>query len=129
MRAVAEDYQVAQKSGVSVRRVFSMTWMIAAVVAGIGGVILASLQSAGPQLAILGLVILPVVFLGGLDSIPGAILAGVIIGVLENLAGVYLDPLLPHSGGLRTAFPFIIMLIILMFLPYGFFGLKRIERV
>ncbi|MBA7643845.1 High-affinity branched-chain amino acid transport system permease protein LivH [subsurface metagenome] len=75
----------------------------------------------------LGLKVLPVVLLGGLDSIPGAIIAGLIIGVTENLAGAYLDPIL--GGGMRDLFPYILIMIILMVKPYGLFGWVRIERI
>ena len=76
-----------------------------------------------------GLKALAVVLLGGIDSIEGAVVAGIILGVLENIAaGYHLDPLLP-AGGLATVFPFIVMIVVLVFRPYGLFGLKRIERI
>lgn len=79
-------------------------------------------------LAEIGLKAFAVVLLGGVNSIGGAIFAGIILGVLENVAAGYLDPLLPR-GGLANIFPFIVMIIVLIFRPYGLFGLVRIERV
>ena len=70
-----------------------------------------------------------VVLLGGIDSIGGAIFAGIIIGILENVAAGYLDPLLPSGGGLANVFPFIVIIIVLIFKPHGLFGLRRIERI
>jgi branched-chain amino acid transport system permease protein len=75
-----------------------------------------------------GLKALAVVLLGGIDSIGGAVVAGIILGMLENIASGYLDPLLP-AGGLASVFPFIVMIVVLVFRPYGLFGLKRIERI
>ena len=129
MRAVAEDHQVSQSLGVRVKRVYSLTWAIAAVVAGIGGIFLGKMLTVGPELATLGLIVLPVAILGGLDSVPGCIVGGIIIGVAENVAAVYLDPLLPHSGGLRMVIPYLIMLVVLIIRPHGLFGLERIERI
>ena len=76
----------------------------------------------------IGLKAFAVVLLGGIDSIGGAIVAGIILGMLENIAAGYLDPLLP-GGGLAKVFPFIVMIIVLIFKPYGLFGLARIERI
>lgn len=129
MRAVAEDHQVAQSLGIPVKRVYNLTWAIAAVVAGIGGVFLGKMLTVSPELARLGLIVLPVAILGGLDSVPGCIVGGVIIGVAENVTAVYLDPLLPHSGGLRMVIPYFLMLIVLIIRPHGLFGLERIERI
>ena len=98
------------------------------MVSALGGILLGALRGGvDGSLAFLGLKALPVVILGGLDSIPGAILGGLVIGVLENLAGGYLDPLL--GGGVKEVAPFVVLVIILMIKPYGFFGKVRIERV
>jgi branched-chain amino acid transport system permease protein len=80
-------------------------------------------------LAEIGLKAFAVVLLGGVNSIGGAILAGIILGVLENVAAGYLDPLVPAGGGLANVFPFIVIIIVLIFKPYGLFGLVRIERI
>jgi branched-chain amino acid transport system permease protein len=128
MRATADNQQVAQSLGVSVKWVFALSWCIATVVSTLGGIILGSVRGGVDfSLADLGLKVFPVVILGGLDSIPGAIVGGVLIGVLENLAGGYLDPLL--GGGVKEVAPFVVLVIILMVRPYGFFGKAQIERV
>src|SRR5699024_9035596 len=87
MRAVADDQQAALSMGISVKAVYAMTWAIAAVVASVGGVLLGNINGVSGAMATIGLTVLPVVILGGLDSILGAILGGFIIGILQNLAG------------------------------------------
>lgn len=128
MRATAYSQQVALSMGISVRRMFALAWAIAAVVSAIGGILLGAVRTGVDQsLALIGLKVLPVVILGGLDSVPGAIAGGLLIGVLENLAGGYLDPLC--GGGVKEVAPFVILVAILMIKPYGLFGKVRIERV
>ena len=128
MRATAEDLQVVQSVGVKVTTVFAVSWIIASVVGVIGGILLGGVSGVNMDLANIGLKAFAVVLLGGVDSIGGSILAGVILGMLENVAAGYLDPLLP-GGGLAQVFPFFIMIVVLIFRPYGLFGLARIERV
>lgn len=128
MRATAEDEQVVQVAGVRVTTVYAISWVIAWVVGIIGGILLGGQGGVTIQMENVGLKALAVVLLGGIDSIEGAVVAGVILGVLENVAAGYLDPLLP-AGGLATVFPFIVMIIVLVFRPYGLYGLKRIERI
>lgn len=127
MRAVADDQQAALSMGISVKRVFAITWAIAAVVAAVGGILLGNINGVNSSLAHLGLKVLPVAILGGLDSIPGAVIGGLIIGVLENLAGGYLDPI--FGGGVKEVAPFVILVLILLVRPYGLFGKEIIERV
>lgn len=127
MRATAEDHQVAQSLGVDVKRVFAMAWIVAAVVSALGGVLLGSFNGINLALSFLGLKVLPVVLLGGLESIPGVILAGPIVAILENLASFYLDPV--FGGGVQEIAPFVILVLVLLIKPHGLFGLKRIERV
>lgn len=127
MRAVADDQQAALSMGISVKRVFAITWAIAAVVAAVGGILLGNINGVNSSLSHLGLKVLPVAILGGLDSIPGAIIGGFVIGVLENLAGGYLDPIL--GGGVKEVAPFVILVLILLIRPYGLFGKEIIERV
>jgi branched-chain amino acid transport system permease protein len=129
MRATAEDEQVTRSLGIRATTVYTIVWVIACVVGVLGGILLGGVSGVSPPLADIGLKALAVVILGGLDSIGGAIVGGVILGVLENLAGGYLDPLLPSGGGLATVFPFIVMIAVLVIKPHGLFGLKRIERV
>jgi branched-chain amino acid transport system permease protein len=128
MRATAEDLQVVQSVGIKATTVYSVSWIIACVVGVIGGILLGGVSGVKIELATIGLKAFAVVLLGGVNSIGGAIVAGIILGVLENVASGYLDPLLP-GGGLAQVFPFIVMIIVLIFRPYGLFGLVRIERI
>lgn len=127
MRAVADDQGAAQSMGMSVKFVYAVTWSIAAMVAAIGGVLMGNISGVSPVMSTIGLTVLPVVILGGLDSVLGAIVGGFLIGIIQNIAGGYLDPLV--GGGLKDVVPFIIVLIVLMMKPYGLFGSKGIERV
>jgi len=129
MRATAEDLQVVQSLGIKATTVYAISWAIAAVVGAISGLILGGISGVKVELAgIIGLKAFAVVMLGGLNSIGGAIFAGIIMGILENIASGYLDPIIP-GGGLANIFPFIIMIIVLIFKPHGLFGLARIERI
>jgi branched-chain amino acid transport system permease protein len=128
MRATADNQQVAQSLGVSVKWIFALSWCVATVVSTLGGIILGSIRGGVDfSLADLGLKVFPVVILGGLDSVTGAIVGGVLIGVLENLSGGYLDPI--FGGGVKEVAPFVALVIILMIRPYGLFGKHDIERV
>jgi branched-chain amino acid transport system permease protein len=128
MRATADNQQVAQSLGVSVKWIFALSWCIASVVSTLGGIILGNVRGGVDfSLADLGLKIFPVVILGGLDSVAGAIVGGILIGVLENLSGGYLDPI--FGGGVKEVAPFVVLVLILMLRPYGFFGKAVIERV
>src|SRR6267143_785257 len=116
MRATAASQQVALSMGISVRRIFALSWSIAAVVSAAGGILLATMRGGvDGSLAILGLKVLPAVIVGGLDSIGGAILGGLLIGVLENLSGGYLDPV--FGGGVKEVAPFVALVLILMVRP------------
>ena len=128
MRATAEDLQVVQSVGIKATTVYAVSWVIACVVGVIGGILLGGVSGAIWELAEVGLKAFAVVLLGGVNSIGGAIISGIILGMLENVAAGYLDPLLP-GGGLAKVFPFIVMIIVLIFRPYGLFGLTRIERI
>jgi branched-chain amino acid transport system permease protein len=128
MRATAEDEQVVQVAGIKVTMVYAISWAIAWVVGIIGGILLGGQGGVTIQMENVGLKALAVVLLGGIDSVEGAVVAGIMLGMLENIAAGYLDPLLP-AGGLAAVFPFIVMIIVLIFKPYGLFGLKRIERI
>jgi branched-chain amino acid transport system permease protein len=128
MRATAEDLQVVQSVGIRATTVYAASWVIACVVGVIGGILLGAVSGVMIPLAEVGLKAFAVVLLGGVNSIGGAIIAGIILGILENVSAGYLDPLLPR-GGLAHVFPFIVMIIVLIFRPYGLFGLVRIERI
>ncbi len=128
MRATASNQQVSLSMGISVKKMFALSWAISAIVSAVGGILLGTIRGGiDMSLSFMGLKVLPVVILGGLDSILGAIVGGVIIGVLENLSGGYVDPFV--GGGAKEVAPYIALILILMFKPYGLFGKKKIERV
>ncbi len=128
MRATAEDEQVVQSAGIKVTTVYALSWVIASVVGVIGGVLLGGVSGVIVSLANVGMKALAVILLGGINSIGGAIIAGIILGIAENIAAGYLDPILP-VGGLAEVFPFIVIIIVLIFRPHGLFGLAEIERI
>lgn len=123
MRAVADDQQAAMTMGISVRRIFAMAWALAAVSALIAGILLADTGAVDRNIASFGLLVFPVVILGGLDSVPGTIVGGLTIGILKQMVSGYADP------GLAEVVPYVILVAILMVKPYGLFGEVRIERV
>jgi branched-chain amino acid transport system permease protein len=125
MRAAADDQQAALSMGISVKKVFAMAWSIAAVTAVLAGVIVANIIGVSLAVAGLGLTVFPVVILGGLDSIPGAVVGGIFIGLLQAYVAGYT----PSQLALSTIIPFIVLIIVLMIKPYGLFGEERIERV
>jgi len=127
MRATAANQQAALSMGISVKRVFALSWSFAAITAALGGIIIGNINGISIHLGHIGLKVLSVIILGGLDSIIGAIVGGFIIGVLENFAGVYLDSM--FGGGVKEVAPFIILVVIIMIRPYGIFGKPLIERV
>jgi branched-chain amino acid transport system permease protein len=129
MRATAEDEQVVQSAGIKVTTVYALSWAIACVVGVVSGIILGGVSGVMIPMSNVGLKAFAVVLLGGINSIGGAIVAGIILGVLENVAAGYLDPLLPAGGGLANVFPFIVIIIVLVFRPHGLFGLAEIERI
>lgn len=129
MRATAEDEQVVQSVGIRVTTVYAISWVIACVVGVISGILLGGVSGVSTALAEAGMRSFAVVLLGGIDSIGGAIVAGISLGILENIASGYLDPLLPSGGGLANVFPFIVIIIVLIFKPHGLFGMARIDRI
>ena len=128
MRATAFNQQTAQSLGISVNNVFTMSWVIASVVSALAGVVIGIVNGVSPALAFVGIKVFPVVILGGLDSIVGAILGGLIIGVIENVAE-FMDSQLFHIGNMYAIAPFWVLIVILMIRPYGLFGTKDIERL
>lgn len=127
MRATADDQDTAQLMGISVKKIFAMSWVIATVVASIGGISLAEINFLYPHMSFIGLKAFPAAILGGMDSIFGAILGGIIIGLAETLSGGYIDQYV--AGGVSGIMSFIILILVLMVKPYGFFGTEEIERV
>jgi branched-chain amino acid transport system permease protein len=128
MRATAFDQQVAQSLGISIKRMFAMSWAISAMVSALAGVVVGVVSGVSAALSFFGIKVFPAVILGGLDSIIGAVVGGLIIGVLENLAE-YVDGQWLHLGNLYTIAPFYVLIVILMIKPYGLFGTETIERV
>ncbi len=123
MRAAANDSSVAMLMGISVSRLYRTAWVVSAMIAGVAGLLFASLYQIGPDLAHVGVRAFPATILGGLDSALGSAVGGLIIGVVENLAGGYLASAYKEIAG------FVVILIILMIRPYGLFGQRDIERV
>jgi branched-chain amino acid transport system permease protein len=127
MRAVADSQQVAMAMGINVERYFALAWAMTGVVSALGGVIWGSMLGVDVHLALVGFKVFPVVILGGLDSIPGAIVGGLIVGLVENVAAGYIDPYV--GGGTKDFAPYVLMILALMIRPYGIFGKRVIERV
>ena len=127
MRGTANNQETALLMGISTKRVFAMVWGIAFVTAAIAGIFLANVMVVNIGLTFTAISAFPAIILGGLESIPGAIIGGLAIGVIENLAGGYLDQMI--GGGVKDVTPFVVLFLMLMFKPYGLFGKKEIERV
>ncbi|GLI20721.1 MULTISPECIES: branched-chain amino acid ABC transporter permease [Xanthobacter] len=128
MRATAFSQQVAQSLGISVRQVFALSWGISAAVSAVAGVVVGIVNGVSSALSYFGIKVFPAVILGGLDSVFGAVVGGLIVGLLENL-GQYVDSQYLKWGNLYEIIPFYALIIILMIKPYGLFGTRDIERV
>ena len=127
LRAVADDHQAAQSVGIGLDRIWLVVWCLAGIVALVAGMIWGSKLGVQFSLATVALRALPVVILGGLTSVPGAILGGLIIGVGEKVSEVYLGPLV--GGGIEIWFAYVLALLFLLVRPQGLFGEKIIDRV
>jgi len=127
MQATADDETAALSLGVSAKWVYALAWAIAFMAAGVGGTLLGNINGLNISVGYLGLLVLPAVVLGGLNSVPGAIVGGIAIGVLQNLSDVYIGPL--TQGGVKEIAPFVFMIGVLLIRPYGLWGWVRIERV
>jgi branched-chain amino acid transport system permease protein len=127
MRAVADNQQVAMAMGIDVERYFGLAWAMTGIVSALGGIIWGNLLGVDVNLSLVGFKVFPVVILGGLDSIPGAIVGGLIVGIVENVAAGYVDPYV--GGGTKDFAPYVLMILALMIRPYGIFGKKIIERI
>ncbi len=123
MRAIADDQQAALSMGISIKRVIGVAWALACVSAALGGIMLGNIVGVSQNISAVGLRVFPVVILGGLDSIAGAVVAGAVIGLLEAYTGGYV------GHGLNLIVPFIMLIVVLMIRPYGLFGRPIIERV
>jgi branched-chain amino acid transport system permease protein len=127
MQATADNEMAALSLGISARFVYAVAWAIAFMAAGVGGTLLGNINGLNISVGYLGLLVLPAVVLGGLNSVPGAIVGGILIGLLQNFSGTYLDQYFP--GGVREIAPFVFMTVFLLFKPHGLWGWERIERV
>ena len=127
MRAVADNQQVAMAMGINVERYFGLAWAMTGMVSALGGIIWGNIIGVDVNLALVGFKVFPVVILGGLDSIPGAVVGGLIVGIVENIAAGYVDPYV--GGGTKDFAPYVLMIVALMVRPYGIFGKKIIERI
>ncbi len=127
LRAVADDHQAAQSIGIPLNRIWVIVWCVAGIVALVAGMIWGSKLGVQFSLTTIALRALPVVILGGLTSVPGAIIGGLIIGVGEKLSEVYLGPFV--GGGIEIWFAYVLALVFLLFRPQGLFGEKIIDRV
>jgi len=127
LRAVADDHQAAQSIGIPLNRIWIIVWCVAGVVALVAGMIWGSKLGVQFSLTTVALRALPVVILGGLTSVPGAIIGGLIIGVGEKLSEIYIGPLV--GGGIEIWFAYVLALVFLLFRPQGLFGEKIIDRV
>jgi branched-chain amino acid transport system permease protein len=135
MQACADDEMASLSLGVSAKLVYALAWAIAFMSAGVGGTLLGNINGLNYSVSGLGLLVLPVVVFGGLNSVPGAIVGGLTIGVLENLSDgglTFLKIVLPSPWWpvtIKEVAPFVFMVIFLLFKPFGLWGWERIERV
>jgi branched-chain amino acid transport system permease protein len=127
LRAVADDHQAAQSIGIPLDRIWVIVWSVAGFVALVAGIIWGSKLGVQFSLSLVALKALPVVILGGLTSVPGAIIGGLVIGVGEKVSEVYLGPFL--GGGIEIWFGYVLVLFVLLVRPQGLFGEKIIDRV
>lgn len=126
MRGTSEDHELAQSLGININRVFGLSWALAGVVATISGVLLATSSGLDMSLSLVVLAAFPVVLLGGLDSIPGTIVGGLIIGLSMGIASASKNPVVRD---MTEIMPYILLLLVLLIRPEGLFGQKRIERI
>ena len=127
LRAVADDHQAAQSIGIPLNHIWVIVWSVAGLVALVAGVVWGSLLGVQFSISLLALKALPVLILGGFTSVPGAIIAGLILGAGEKLAEVFLGPVI--GGGIESWFGYALALVFLLFRPQGLFGERIIERV
>ena len=127
LRAVADDHQAAQSIGIPLSRIWVIVWSVAGFVALVAGIIWGSKLGVQFSLTVLALKALPVVILGGLTSVPGAIIGGLILGVGEKLSEVFVGPMV--GGGIEIWFGYVVVLLVLLVRPQGLFGEKIIDRV
>jgi branched-chain amino acid transport system permease protein len=126
LRAIADDQQIALSMGIDVHRHFALTWGIVGVLSVVAGTLWTFVSGGGFGVVLLGLKVFPIVIVGGLDSIPGALVGAVLVGVLESLTAAYLGPSL--GGGVSTVASYLILIAVLFVRPHGLFGRPRVAR-
>jgi branched-chain amino acid transport system permease protein len=126
MRATSEDHELAQSIGLRIHRIFGLSWALAGVVATVGGILLATSSGLDLSLSVVVLAAFPAVLLGGLESIPGTIVGGLIIGLSQGLVAASKASIVRNAAEIM---PYVVLLIVLIFRPEGLFGRKRIERI
>ncbi len=127
LRAVADDHQAALSIGIPLQNIWRIVWSVAGFVALVAGLVWGARNGVQFALTFLALKALPVLIIGGLDSVPGAVIGGLIIGASEKLGEVYVGPLV--GGGIESWFPYVMALLFLLVRPEGLFGERHIERV
>jgi branched-chain amino acid transport system permease protein len=127
LRAVSDDHEAALSVGIPLLKAWAVTWIIAGIVAVVAGIAWGTRMGVQFSISYIAYKALPVLIIGGLDSIMGVIIAGLVVGAGENLAEVFIGPYV--GGGIQTFFPYLIALLVLYFKPYGLFGKEIIERV
>ena len=127
MRATADNHDTAMIMGISVKRIFSLTWGITGILAGIAGVFLANVMCINNGFSLVAIKAFPAIVLGGMESFPGAIIGGLFIGVVEMLASGYLDEYM--GGGVNEIATYVVLFLVLVIRPYGLFGKKETARV
>jgi branched-chain amino acid transport system permease protein len=127
LRAVSDDHEAALAVGIPLRQAWTVTWTFAGMVAVVAGILWGTRLGVQFSLSLVALKALPVLIIGGLESIPGAILGGLIVGATERLVGGFIDPYV--GGGVKDFSPYLLALVFLIFRPYGLFGREIIERV
>lgn len=129
MRAAAYDQEAALAQGISVGTVFALSWALAGALAAIAGTFVAVGESVNESLWLIALVALPVIILGGLDSLPGAVIGGLAIGVAQELTATYQGYAPWLGGNFSVVTPYLVMMLVLLLRPYGLFGTREVERV
>ncbi|GIF70867.1 branched-chain amino acid ABC transporter permease [Asanoa siamensis] len=129
MRAAADDQEAALAQGVSVGAVFALSWALAGALAAVGGTFAAAGGSFDGTLWLTALVALPVIILGGLDSLPGAVVGGLAVGVAQEVVATYQNDMPWLGGNVSVITPYVLMLLVLLVRPYGLFGTREVERV
>jgi len=132
MRATAVDQEACVALGIPVGKIFGATWFIAGAIAGLGGIFVGSSSDLGvdPNLGFIAFKAFPAVIIGGLESPLGAVIAGVLLGVLEILTSAYVNDALGTFGtNFHAVLPYLVMIIVLVFRPYGLFGTRKVERL